>query len=320
VRLPGMCPGESCAYCAAEGTTAGQDGQWPPERLAHLYLCRGLSTYQIGELTGLGRQRVTRALHRAGVDLRPRGAGRRRPTRRPDDSPGLPQLLAYLYETARFNSRQIAAVTGIPERTVRDRLRRYGIQARSRGRWNREDRRTVPAATLRDLYAQAGLTAAEVGRLVGLSGHTVLRSAHALGIPVRAGGAVPLTGPEEIELVRALYADDLIAPVLAAYDIPQVPPGAPIWVRFPVPVPLTAPLVKELYWYCGAGLHHIELLTGQPSVTIGRFMRRAGIPRRHQGGRTPFLQRWRTEETHHHMSKEIRDDHIGCDRPAAGCS
>ncbi len=44
----------------------------------------------------------------------------------------------------------------------------------------------------------------------------VLRSAHTLGIPVRAGGAVPRAGPEEIELILALYADELIAPVLAA--------------------------------------------------------------------------------------------------------
>ena len=56
--------------------------------LAHLYLCRGLSTYAIGGITGLDRQRVTRMLRRAGVPLRPRGAGRLRPLRR-DDPPGL---------------------------------------------------------------------------------------------------------------------------------------------------------------------------------------------------------------------------------------
>ena len=68
--------------------------------------------------------------------------------------------------------------------------------------------------------------------------------------------------PNRIELVRALYADDLIAEVLAAHDIPRVPPGGPIWERFPVPLPVTAPLVKDLYWGCGAALNHIELLTG----------------------------------------------------------
>jgi hypothetical protein len=265
-----------------------------PARLAHLYLCRGLSTYAIGEITGLDRQRVTRMLRKAGVPLRARGAGRRRPLRR-DDPPNLPRMLAELYETGRLGSSQIAAITGMPERTVRDRLRRYGIAVRTRGRWNREDRQTVPAEVLDDLYTGLGLTADEVGRRLATSRSTVLRSAHALGVPVRAGGAVPVRGPEEIELVQALYADPLIAAVLDARDIPRVPPGAPIWERFPDPVPLTAPLVKDLYWGCGAALTHIELLTGQPAMTVRGFMRRAGIPLRHPGGRTPFLRRWRAD-------------------------
>ena len=291
---PGDFLAEPCAYCAAGTEDATAADQWPPERLAHLYLCRGLSTYRIGELTGLDRQRVTRALRRAGVALRPRGAGRFRPLRRPDDRPGLPQLMAELYEVARLSSRQIAAITGLPERTVRARLRRYGIRARSRGRCNREDRRTVPAVILRDLYERLGMTADEVGRVIGTSRTTVLRSAHALGVPVRTGGLVPLSGPEEIELVRALYEDNLIASVLHAHDIPHVPPGGPIWERFSEPIPLSTPLVKDLYWSCGAGLSHIELLTGQPAETVRGFMRREGIPLRHPGGRTPFLRRWRT--------------------------
>ncbi len=295
--VPGDSLAPPCAYCAAGAEEIVAADQWPPERLAHLYLCRGLSTYRIAELTGLDRQRVTRALHRAGVALRARGAGRFRPLRRPDDRPGLPQLIAELYEVARLSSRQIAAITGLPERTIRARLRRYGIRARSRGRCSREDRRTVPAATLRDLYEQLGMTADEVGKLIGTSRSTVLRSAHALGVPVRTGGgAVPLSGPEEIELVKALYEDDLVASVLDVRDIPRIAPGGPIWERFPEPVPLSAPLVKDLYWYCGAGLSHIELLTGQPAETVRGFMRREGIPLRHPGGRTPFMRRWRTRQ------------------------
>jgi hypothetical protein len=294
--VPGDLLAAPCAYCAAGSEEGGAADCWPPERLAHLYLCRGLSTYGIGELTGLDRQRVTRMLRRAGVPLRPRGAGRFRPVRRTADPPGLPQFMAELYEVARFSSGQIAVITGIPERTVRDRLRRYGIRARSRGGWNREDRRMVPAGTLLDLYEKQGMTADEVGELTSVSRHTVLRSAHALGIPVRTGGAVPLSGPDQIELVRALYEDDLIASVLNAHDIPRVLPDGPIWQRFPEPVPLSTPLVKELYWHCGAGLSHIELLTGQPAMTVRGFMRREGIPVRHPGGRTPFLRRWRTQQ------------------------
>jgi hypothetical protein len=283
--------GVPCAYCAA-GREPATDS-WPPERLAHLYLCRELSTHRIAELTGINRQRVTRVLHGAGVPVHPRGVGRFRPLRRRTDPPGLQQLITELYETAKLSSRQIAAVTGVSERTVRDRLHRYGIRVRNRGGWNREDRRVVPAEILHSLYEQLGLTAAEVGEVIGASRTAVLRSAHDFGVAVRTGGVVSLSGPNEIELVRALYDDDLIASVLFAHDIPQVPPGRPIWARFPEPIPLNAPLVKDLYWHCGVGLNHIELLTGQPAMTVRGFMRREGIPLRHPGGRTPFLRRWR---------------------------
>src|SRR5580700_5791391 len=287
-------PAVPCAYCAGRLGQELTADNWPPQRLVHLYLCRELSTYRIAELTGLDRQRVTRVLHRAGVPVRSRGVGRLRPVRRRTDPPDLGPLITELYETAKLSSRQIAAVTGVPERTIRDRLRRYSIRARSRGGWNREDRRMVPAETLRGLYDRMGMTAAEVGEVIGASRSTVLRSAHDLGIAVRTGGAVPLSGPHEIELVRALYEDDLIASVLRGHDIPHVPPGQPIWCRFPEPIPLSAPLVKDLYWHCGASLNHIELLTGQPAMTVRGFMRREGIPLRHPGGRTPFLRRWRT--------------------------
>jgi hypothetical protein len=182
----------------------------------------------------------------------------------------------------------------MPERTVRDRLHRYGLSIRTRGGRNREERRTVPADVLAELYGRLGMTAAEVGRQLGTSRHVVLRSAHALGVPVRVSGAVPEPGPEEIELIDALYADRLVASALAQYEIPRVGPGGPISARFPVPVPLATPLVKDLYWHCGLGLNHIELLTGQPAMTVRGFMRRAGIPIRQPGGRTPFLRRWRT--------------------------
>lgn len=308
----------SCRYCTpgceTEPAGHGADPAW----LSHLYRCRGLSTYAIGEATGLDRQRVTRVLRKAGVTLRPRGAGRLRPLRR-DDPPGLRQLLTGLYREGRLGSPQIAAVTGIPERTVRDRLRRYGIAVRTRGGWNREDRRTIPAEVLDDLYTRLGLTADEVGRKLGTTRNIVLRSAHALGVPIRAGGAVPSSGPEEIELIRALYADPLIAGVLDARDVPRVPPGAPLWQRFPAPVPLTVPLVKDLYWGCGAGLAHIELLTGQPAMTVRGFMRRAGIPLRHPGGRTPFLRRWRTSRQAANPSRTSRhalEDPAGGLRPS----
>jgi hypothetical protein len=286
-----------CRYCRA-GTIPGRSGDVQsaadPAWLRHLYLCRECSTYEIAGRTGLDRQRVTRMLRKAGVPLRPRGAGRLRALRRAGDPPDLPRLMRDLYEDAKLSSRQVSAILGMPERTVRERLRRYGITARTRGRCNREDRKTVPAEVLQALYSELGMTAAEVGRRLGISGNSVLRDAHALGIPVRSGGAVPLPGPDEIELVAALYADPLITTVLTAHDIPRVPAGGPLADRFPRPVPLTTPLVKDLYWACGTGTNHIELLTGQAAESVRGFMRRAGIPLRHPGGRTPFLRRWRT--------------------------
>jgi hypothetical protein len=302
-----------CCYCAAGQEANRAPGDLEPAMLAHLYLCRGLSTYRIAERTGLDRQKVTRMLRRAGVPLRPRGAGRLRPLRRPGDPPGLAQLLADLYTSRRLSSGEIGEILGMPERTVRDRLRRYGIAARTRGGWNREDRQTVPGPVLADLYTRQGMTADQVGRRLGTSRNTVLRNAHALGVPVRSGGAVPLPGPEKIELVNALYADPLIAAVLDAHGIARVPPGRPLPARFPDPVPLTTPLVKDLYWGCGAGLNHIELLTGQPAMTVRGFMRRAGIPMRHPGGRTPFLRRWRAGQHTASQTPAARPDTTSVD-------
>ena len=284
-----------CHFCRADmhpGVSGDARSAADPEWLRHLYLCQQRSTYEIGGRTGLDRQRVTRILRKTGVPLRPRGAGRPRALRRAGDPPDLPRLMRDLYEDAKLSSRQVSAILGIPERTVRDRLHRYGITPRTRGRCNREDRKTVPAEVLEFLYSELGMTAAEVGQRLGISGNTVLRDAHALGIPVRSGGVVPLPGPEEIELVAALYADLLIAAVLTAHDIPCVPAGGSLADRFPRPVPLTTPLVKDLYWACGTGTNHIELLTGQAAESVRGFMRRAGVPLRPPGGRTPFLRRW----------------------------
>ena len=94
--LAGCCPhprgdpGPAEAYGAPAGvggvpagTGCPRDLPWAPlpERAAHLYGCQGLSTYRIADLTGIGRQGVTRVLPRAGIPDKPRGGGRRRPPR-----------------------------------------------------------------------------------------------------------------------------------------------------------------------------------------------------------------------------------------------
>jgi hypothetical protein len=283
----------ACRYAAPQASPLPNQGGAAASRLAHLYLCEGFSTYGIAQLTGLDRQRVTRLLHRAGVPLRPRGAGGTRPGQRRPDPLYLGLVLAELYVGQRLSSRQIGEMLGLPERRVRERLRQCGIQARTRGGWQREDRRALPAEALQLLYHVQGLSADDVGRKLGTSRKAVLRTAHDLGLPVRTGGTVAPAGPDEIQLIDALYADQFVATVLADHNIVPVVPGGPIWQRFPEPVPLTRQLVTDLYWRCGAGLHHIELLTGQPAQTVRNFMRRTGITTRHPGGRSPFMRRWR---------------------------
>ena len=285
---------EDCPYCGAVPAVQPGQADVPLARLAHLYLCAGLSTYRIAQLTGLDRQRVTRRLRHAGVPLRPRGAGGSRPQARRPDPPDMAAVLTGLYVTQRLSTPEIGKLLGIPERRVRDRLRRYGIPARTRGGWQREDRRSLPAETVRLLYQVHGLSADNVGRKLDASRKIVLRTAHDLGMPVRASAAAAPSGPDEIQLIDALYTDGLVRATLAGHGIAEVPAGGPIWQRFPRPVPLSRELVADLYWRCGVGLHHIELVTGQPAHTVRGFMRRTRIPVRGPGGRTPFLRRWRS--------------------------
>jgi hypothetical protein len=150
-------------------------------------------------IAGLDRQRVGRMLARAGVPVKPRGAGR--PRQRDEERAALDDLMARLYVESGCSSGQISALTGVPQRTVRDRLRARGVRMRTPRRLNREDRVTLPADALEQLYVSAGLSAADTGRLLGVSRQIVLRAAHDEGLPVRVGGPEPRHGPAEIGAV-----------------------------------------------------------------------------------------------------------------------
>ncbi len=282
-----------CAHVTVSGALLGvpENSADIAELVSHLYLCEGLSTYRIAAATGLDRQRVGRMLAKSGVPVKPRGAGRRRAV--DDRQLAMDKSMERLYVDSGLSSRQIAEITGMAERTVRSRLRSRGVRMRTRGRLNREDRVTISAETVLQLYIDAGLSAAEAGKLLGVSRHLVLRAAHDEGLPVRLGGPEPAHGPAAIELVEALYADPLVRRVLARHHISRRPAGGPIWQRFPVPVPVSAELAEELYVRCGLGVRHIELLTGQPAQTIRRLLQADGIAARPAGGRSPFLRRWR---------------------------
>jgi hypothetical protein len=257
------------------------------DRVSHLYECEQLSTYRVAEVVGINRQRVGRILRKAGIVVKPRGAGRRR---QPD---ARAELVGDLYVRRRLSSTEISALTGIPSRTIRDWLRAGGVPTRTRGPINREDRLAAPAEALIKLSVRGGLSAAETGLLLGVSLRVVLRTAHDLGLPVRIGGPPPRHGPAEIELVDALYADPLVRGALERHGIAAVPAGGAIWERFPARLPIDPDLITELYVNCGLGLRHIELLSGTPAETLRLVLRRQGVPLRDPGGRSPFMRRWR---------------------------
>lgn len=288
----GGCPyAQGAAGSPAPGQSPGLPRVNTAALVSHLYDCQKLSTYEIAKAIGISRQRVGRLLHKAGVAVKPRGAGRQRQPRA--EQAALTDLAVRLYLRSNLSSGQISALIGVPERTIRDRLRARGVRMRSRGRFNREDRAAAPVEALAQLYVHAGLTAAETSRLLGVPGRVVLRTAHDQGLPVRIGGPEPRHGPSEIELIDALYADPLVRHALSRHGIASRPARGPIWQRFPVPVDVGPELAKELYVSCGLGLRHIELISGQPAETVRALLRGQDITLRSPGGRSPFMRRWR---------------------------
>jgi hypothetical protein len=112
--------GELCAAgcCPHDGSGSAAEGCPPDppdapltERIVHLYVCQLLSTYRIAQTTGDDRQRVGRMLRKAGITVKPRGAGRSK-RGRDDQARRLDQLMADLYLHLRLSSTQIAELVG----------------------------------------------------------------------------------------------------------------------------------------------------------------------------------------------------------------
>jgi hypothetical protein len=148
---------------------------------------------------------------------------------------------------------------------------------------NREDRAEIDRGVLDRWYTDAQLPAADVGIVTATSRGIVLRNAHDLGVAVRLGGPPPRRRPADIALVDALYADPSVAAVLTAHRVPVVPAGGPLWERFPQRVPLTDGLARSLYCEAGVSTADIELLTGQPAITVARLLRADGVVLRPPG-------------------------------------
>lgn len=312
VRLVSQeCPAECCPHKSASVVAdAGCPDDLPqaplPERATHLYTCQMLSTRKIAVIIGADRGRTARLLHEAGITVKPRGAGRPQ-TRRTAESDRLDRLMTHLYLEQRMPTTRIAQLTGLPNHTVLSRLRARDMPIRSRGGNSREDRTVICQEALIDAYVNTELSAAKAGKLLGVSGRIVLRSAHDQGLPVRIGGAPPSHGPSEIELLRSLYADSQIRRVLKRHGVPIVETPGTISERFPAPHNLSEALAVDLYKGCGLSLRQIELVTGRPAAAAMALLRSSGIKLRSAGGRSPFMRRLREgDQTRRHATKTFK--------------
>jgi DNA-binding CsgD family transcriptional regulator len=260
-------------------------------RLRDLYVLQGYSTYEIGRILGYSRQHVNRLLRAAGIEQAARGRGRTR--RRTKLAIGEPATIIDMYVRKRLTTHEIGSAIHLSANRVRQLLREQGVHLRSPGGGNREDRVMPSLRKVEQLYIEQGLSSTEVGRRLGCSHRVVLRLIHDMGWPVRLGERLS-QGPEDIELIRSLYSDRLVAAALDRHGIGQVAAGGPIWRRFPEPVLLTPAMVTDLYVGCGLSTRQMELLTGQPGATIVRRLRDTGVALRPQRVRSPFFIRWRT--------------------------
>jgi len=264
------------------------------ETVVKLYVSSGYSTRRIAQDLDIDRQRVEHILHREGIEVAQRGAGRNRPLK--IECPISESALRYLYVDLQMSSVEIGRALGISDRFLRSRMKLWGIERRTRGKWNRTDRVDVELQDLRDLYLHKEWAASSVGEELGVSGNQILRSAHSSGLPVRAGGSHRPPEYFDIQLIEALYDDEQVSCALVAFGIPAVREPGPIWHRFPKPVELNKEVLQTLYTDCGLSCFHIELVTGVAAPTVLNRLEDLGIVRRGRGGRSPFMQRWRARQ------------------------
>ncbi|OIV37488.1 hypothetical protein BIV57_11005 [Mangrovactinospora gilvigrisea] len=179
-------------------------------------------------------------------------------------------------------------------RRVRKLLADLGIRRRGPGSAGRITRARISPQQLSDLFVEADLSAHQVADKIGSSRGAVLRNAHELGMAVRVGGLPSASGPRDIELIEALYADPAVSRVLRRHAVGPVPVDVGrLRARFPQPLRVSDKLLADLYLESGVATTHIELLTGMTAGTVTRRPRGAGIPLRGAGGRSPFLRRLR---------------------------
>jgi DNA-binding transcriptional regulator YiaG len=253
------------------------------ERYQHSHLTVAELTRQ----TGLTREQVANELRAAGVPV-DRTRRRPPPLTRHDRDWMLQRYLADEWPMTR-----IADELGRTVRSIRSELVSAGVAIVPRSGASRQDRTEAPPTQVRRLYVTDRLTAEQTGETLTLGAHIVLRTGHSYGLPIRPPGPDPLI-PADVRLIEDLYADDIIADALQHHQIPRRAPTGGIAARFPVPMTLTADLVRELYTDAGCSSTHIELLTGQPAATIIQRMNHWQIPLRPRGTVPPVRARIRS--------------------------
>lgn len=251
---------------------------------------QGLSLRRIAAATGASLPQIRRALSDAGVAVPMRGRGRKRPTTWALPPAEAAPLLRVLYIDYRMTRAQLALLFGVDEHRLRVWMRHVGIGTRTRGGANREDRKRLDELSARRLYVESGRTADEVAAATGHTRRDVLASLHETGLPVRVPNSAPR---EDHVLLDELYEDDLVSAAITKHGIPVNRRTGRLHERFPTPIELSPPMLREFYESCGLAAFHIELLTGHPQATVRRKLNQAGIPARPPGGLSPFRRRHR---------------------------
>lgn len=181
-----------------------------PAELADLYVTQGLTTRAIADRCGVSHTTVKRWLKAANVAPRAPGRGLRH---RGANEPTAEELHRLVYEE-HTSYREIAALYGVDFTAVPHWLRKHGIQRPAV--WETRRRGSIPdlpsREDLRALYEDVGLSAVEIARRVGVSGHVIRNLLKIGNIEVRAeewrGERLPCTDGHQVRSVYELLVDE----------------------------------------------------------------------------------------------------------------
>ena len=181
-------------------------GRPPPpalhkEQLRELYVGRGLSAAEIAAQVGGGTSRVTAALNRYGIPLRP--ASRRRVPRLDVDA----ATLTDLYVSLRLDDTEIGARFGVPAWRVKDRRLQLGVARPVVPPPHPGPPPAPPAEELRRLYLDEGLPSERIARHYRAAAPVVRRWLREAGIPVRPRTTREHRRRLDIDTVRDLYQE-----------------------------------------------------------------------------------------------------------------